>query len=363
MPPTPACPRCGYDLSGQVAPWGGRVLEKDDEPRRHEGHEAGAREVGDGAACPVVGTCSECGLEFLWRDLLVPRFQKVKGFYEHARSAWNFSALTRTRTWCLIPWVFWGIVKLHHEVRWKRVAWAAVITLLTLHMLHGAVEAARIAGMGLGQAQYSRVFRNYGRGSSALTVPREFVLCRGFVWPLLDIGFDPGPQWNWSPGNTAVMPVTVRIGRTWPILVAFPTLVLAYPLCFGVLPFTRRMAKLRAEHVLRATAWSAFAWTPAITAWVVVYAVTSLDEYLNNTFGVGGGGYFLSRDATRALDTTVFILFRVSTAWILLWWLAAITKGWKLHRGVLLWLGLTVIAGLASTLTAVLLGLLMQAFR
>ena len=105
----------------------------------------------DGAACPLTGTCSECGLGFLWRDLLNPTYQRVKGFYEHARTAWSIRTLVRTWAWCIIPWAFWSRIKMHHEVRWRRVAWAAVVTLLALHMVRGSVEAARIAGMGLGR--------------------------------------------------------------------------------------------------------------------------------------------------------------------------------------------------------------------
>ena len=40
----PLCPRCRYDLAGVVASWS--------------------------SACPCAGVCSECGLDFLWPDLL-----------------------------------------------------------------------------------------------------------------------------------------------------------------------------------------------------------------------------------------------------------------------------------------------------
>ena len=36
------CPRCGYDLSGEIATWT--------------------------EACPVRGLCTECGLEFAWGE-------------------------------------------------------------------------------------------------------------------------------------------------------------------------------------------------------------------------------------------------------------------------------------------------------
>lgn len=40
------CPRCGYDLHGTIDTWTD--------------------------ACPLTGVCSECGLEFIWSEILCP---------------------------------------------------------------------------------------------------------------------------------------------------------------------------------------------------------------------------------------------------------------------------------------------------
>jgi hypothetical protein len=81
------CPRCGYDLSG--------VIESLQEPR------------------PETGTCSECGLEIDWADLLRGTDRRARWHREHQRSRDRFSfehgddrriaRFTRTALRCTLP--------------------------------------------------------------------------------------------------------------------------------------------------------------------------------------------------------------------------------------------------------------------
>jgi hypothetical protein len=60
VPPLPVqCPRCAYDLSGQIATFT--------------------------ESCPLEGTCSECGLHFRWQELLDPNLAGPEWSFEHVR--------------------------------------------------------------------------------------------------------------------------------------------------------------------------------------------------------------------------------------------------------------------------------------
>src|SRR6185369_9522742 len=83
------CPRCGYDQSGAIGAW--------------------AR--AEPAQCPLAGLCTECGLAFVWRDLLNPVHARQDRAIEHARQG---LALAFARSlWCAVrPWAIWGWVRM-----------------------------------------------------------------------------------------------------------------------------------------------------------------------------------------------------------------------------------------------------------
>ncbi|MBC7773044.1 MAG: hypothetical protein H7210_11150, partial [Pyrinomonadaceae bacterium] len=108
-----ACPRCGYDQSGLIATWQ--------------------------SECPLIGTCSECGLAFDWTDVLHAHTKLEPRFVEHAPigrvGARVFAAAWRTLGWAIRPWMFWRTVKLHHPIRSLRwLVWLLLI-LPALHAL------------------------------------------------------------------------------------------------------------------------------------------------------------------------------------------------------------------------------------
>ena len=85
----PECPRCGYDLSGEVAVWT--------------------------ASCPLAGRCSECGISLDW--------SRVMAVAEHPwlfEYHWRHQPLRRlVRTWleAFCPRRFWRDVRLTDPVR------------------------------------------------------------------------------------------------------------------------------------------------------------------------------------------------------------------------------------------------------
>jgi hypothetical protein len=108
----PSCPRCGYDLTGVVESWQ--------------------------TCCPLGGTCSECGLEFRWRELLSAEGQRLIGSFEHAQFHIARAFLT-TIWWTVRPWKLWSVIGMHHEIRWKRLAWFVVLGIPALQLVMSLV--------------------------------------------------------------------------------------------------------------------------------------------------------------------------------------------------------------------------------
>jgi len=193
---SPTCPRCGYDLTGVASSWTNR--------------------------CPLTGTCSECGLEFTWRDLW-------RG--EAWGPAWSFEHAVRHRArrlFCTIlmtfrPRRFWSSLRMEHWTNTPRFLFAACagLVLVTLTLM-------------------------------------GFL----FVIPLLDqLWYANTPFFSWrKPIESAVLPWTFTdapppLGvRPSTIVAVFATFLI--PASFVVLPTSLRRAKVISDHLWRALAYS-----------------------------------------------------------------------------------------------------------
>jgi len=91
------CPRCGYDQRGAVAAW-------DD-------------------SCPLVGTCAECGLEFSWPEIIWPEKHEAKWCIEFAPAGSTIAvAGVNTFLHSFQPWGFWSRIRMSNRIRWGRLA-------------------------------------------------------------------------------------------------------------------------------------------------------------------------------------------------------------------------------------------------
>lgn len=273
LPVTPCgCPRCGYDQRGIVASWT--------------------------SACPITGICSECGYGFRWIDVLHPERNLLPGFFEHAKGRWKcWLAAFRTLGWALLPWMFWSRVKLHYEPRPRRlVLWAPIV--------FGSIWVATAA---------MRVGAFYG--DIRMFPPRELV--NAFIFPV-------GLWWSgtqvelliieWSPLYFGVFAASVG----WPLLLL-------------VLPETRRRAKVRKVHVLRASVYG--------LAWLAVHLSLLLISAL---MGMLGGDWFVSL-AMRGpvidfLEEASLWYGLFLAAWIGAWWWFVLAWGFQIQRPTLHWL-------------------------
>jgi hypothetical protein len=121
---TPACPRCGYDQSGEVAAWTDR--------------------------CPVESRCSECGRHFRWAVVFDPTRTTLRWSFEHARHPigliprWFLTVAKAAR-----PKVYWRSIGLATPTRPGRI----VVFLVVWWLVVRAVLSIPIAGvvkLGLG---------------------------------------------------------------------------------------------------------------------------------------------------------------------------------------------------------------------
>lgn len=256
------CPRCGYDLCGAVATWD------------------------DAGACPLEGTCTECGYVFLWRDVLRPTFTEPAWCVEYAPfERWLFMwASMKTMARSCLPWSFWRRISLHHRV----------------HLGHIAVHLICFI--------------------MALSIPI------GIVKLTLLMRFDPLSIWdvtNWFCEPDGTLPALIA-SVAW---IAFSVL---YALTFVLLPITRRNTRVRAKHFARIAGFS-FSFPIFI---VLLLHLIAVGLYIHPPWGW--------RWSESLMTIAVFAPFPV----LAVWWYFAIRNYMRFPHP----LAVTVIMGLLSIL-------------
>ncbi len=232
--PSAACPRCGYDLRGQVDAWhpaysawvnAAKAEARDSQVVDDEGCV--------GAACPLEGTCSECGLRFEWADLFAP-VRQVTGLYEvdDKRRVRALLSTIWAAMWC---WPLWQRLKMQHEVRLDRIA-TVMLALFAVGYLIVAVPWFVLENSG--------PIRDLFAGT----------------WPITSWG---GSPWQWRP----IVPLGVLAEGDWnaelyePLVSGVWFAVCAaqcslMPLCFLLMPISLRKAKVRRVHLVRGWLYS-----------------------------------------------------------------------------------------------------------
>jgi hypothetical protein len=283
-PPTnPTCPRCGYDQSGAVAAWTDR--------------------------CPVGGRCPECGTQFGWADLFDPSRRGIPWFVEHADGVRAKAARTvPTLRRMAAPWVFWSRVSVlsatrpAHAVGWLllfAVVCHAIVWLPVSLFLAGGSRWAMPGWAGLVMVV---------RDASPHQLGVDLV--NGLTWPFFFWALGGYPLYS-DLSIAASLLIPLWIGVSWWLLLA-------------VLPTTRRLARLRQGHLLRALVLQTAVLVLAGTAMRVMYAA-------NEHF------YFRSADAISGL------IMVGCYAWSLVWWACAVRIGWRIRSWTLFVLGHVVV--------------------
>ncbi len=228
--PACTCPRCGYDQSGIVATWEAK------------------------GACPLDGTCSECGLVFRWCEVLNERLRITDRFYEHAARRHVYPAAWRTWWWAVRPARLWSKVGMHHEVRVARLlAWLPVL-LAPLWLAHGVPN---VVSAGLWALEGRWIVTAWETATTA-----AWAVCEPF--PVLY------PLFGMSGSRSLVcVPWGIRWAGILPPLLAASAMTLLILACT---PVTRRRSKVRVVHLARLYVYS--------HAWLVVFGLVALAQPL-----------------------------------------------------------------------------------
>ena len=302
--PQHVCPRCGYDQAGHMATWSPQ-------------------------AWPVVGVCSECGLNFEWADVLSPDRSRLAWLYEHTAygriGVWRF---VRTVVSLIFPWVFWRQVRLRHVLAPRRLLIWMVLLVVPLWVLGAAVRTANV---------YLLILRN---GTITGLPPTWKDYAEPWVWPLIGRG--------WEPFSSGELTLSLRY---WPPSVqVWLGMALAMPLLFLLLSHSRRLAKVRPMHVWRVAAYSAV-WTLVPMSLILSDSIVSLLSHWPDRAGAlqSVGRIY------KSLQFMVRPMGYLAFAWFAVYWLFAATAGLKLERGPLIWFLTMIAAGLFGCLCAVFL--------
>ena len=328
------------------------------------------------SSCPVQGQCSECGLEFAWREVLVDRERTNPRHIEHcSRRAIPIAAI-RTLLWCILPWVFWKRVKLQHEPRVGRmVLWLGAI-LLGAHFIAstavavamwrldvrywnqlgvpgpprpmlvkdradlqqaGAQEVAKLElWFGVTKAEMLEKFDAVIETTPASWVQPGFgfrYLLRAPLFPIAVLrNHDHLMEWiREGSGITRYgqRGASISLVPTWrhPALIVGVAASLGFPGLILLLPATRRKLRIRKAHIARAMLLGqAWLLIPAILRFVEavgVVIVELLEQSTPPNLPLPDSPLALSWHVDWAMWSWIILI------WISLWWLSAI---WRAYR-------------------------------
>ncbi|TVQ52087.1 MAG: hypothetical protein EA377_11055 [Phycisphaerales bacterium] len=217
----PRCPRCGYQQRGIIETW---------------------REQ-----CPLEGRCTECGLLFQWSDVLIERLPRWNNEY----GTWQTYPRRTVRTIVLSfrPWKFWSGLQMHHEIQPKRLLLYPVVLALVSYLAIGI-------GTGIGL-----VLTMIAHAQDGITIqfPQAlFAVLHAVVLPFSDHSYNflSAPQWMWLTGESAAV-ISRRLLSAGPLSISllFACAHVMAAACFALLPPSRRKAKVRWAHIVRAAVY------------------------------------------------------------------------------------------------------------
>jgi len=111
------CPRCGYDLRGVMSLWQ--------------------------ESCPLLGKCSECGLDYEWSIVTQPEKYEPQWCVEFS-PGWRSVLKSSFKTYCcsFVPWLFWSRISMSHEVRKRRLIAYLCCFLLPLLLSYVLIQSS-----------------------------------------------------------------------------------------------------------------------------------------------------------------------------------------------------------------------------
>lgn len=321
-----ACPRCGYDLQGQVAAW---------HPALAEG------EMREAAKCPLTGTCSECGLAFQWRAIFRPDLYGPVWFIETRRYGWPRSFVGTAARALHVAAFFHASksVSLETPVN-RRAMWSyAAAVVVGLPCLSWLVEL--VAGMAWfacvntwGGPKWSRTKLAEQLWQVVVETPKDA------VESIAHFAIHNTPHWF----ATGAMMTLTTVTTIW------------------LLPMSRAKSKVRTAHVVRASVY-ALSWIVGVMAHYLFFRV--------GWYALSVSNELLSANAGRSalLDDTMSFFSGMSNlsgydwgdwqivsfartiligAWILAYWWYVLRRWWRMDDAPTVFAAVAVPAVLAG---------------
>jgi hypothetical protein len=367
------CPRCGYDLRGQLAI-------------------ARAQLVGPLHPNPLPegeGVCSECGLTFQWRDVTDPLRSGPSWCFEYEPSRRRLP-LAAVKTWLrmLWPWGFWSRLQMHHEPRWRRIGLMYLFALIPFIVLYVVFQTsvavyvrrtilddyqgrarqapqmiARLQAMkthpsllALPANEQANFITSYNsqiaflqaQVAQAPTIEMSYLAAIGeaVIAPFEGsssgriswLGFAqpyPSPRALPAPLPANVPDFWSRVLLATIYLIPLIFACLFMPVSLGLLPVSRRRAKVRWRHIWRITAYSGL----LLVALIIIAAIF-------------GALWALAPGISRTLrGFSELWLVIVPAAVLVGWWGCAIKRYLRIQHAWAVAILLTVLCGLAALIT------------
>lgn len=319
------CPRCGYDQRGAIVTWT--------------------------ETCPLEGTCSECGLKFEWPELLSDHVRWPRWCVEFATGLLVFPIRAATTlAFTVWPWGFWRSLRMHHEIRWRRIIAYLVLLSASTYILF-SVGQGLIAVRVWSALQRPNTMVNRPVPTT-INAPLSAIVIRAMFAPFstcspstiayggLKLEFPSpasflpdvngstfvttngvwvySPQWDgWYYNPVSTPPPSVYSpGRSWfargvagtLALLGHCALTLVFSTAlFAVLPQTRQRYKVRWSHLVR----------------IAVYAFATLTLPLLIYIEHGQISRMLLHSASFDLHWLFWLCFVYWPLWLICWWAAA----------------------------------------
>jgi hypothetical protein len=301
------CPRCGYDQRGLIESW------RD--------------------ACPVQGTCSECGLEFRWAELLNPFHQPPRWCIESHGPWWKLPGQFARTSCCVIwPWALWRSLAMTDHVRWGRLAGYCLAWLIIHLMLFCLCN-------GLSALQEWHFFGSKPDWSVSTGI--GVVFAQAVFLPFSDesLGMQVHTSGNAYPYSPPSYHARLMLYQSWRALVLLPSIYVCCALAFVALPTTRRVSKVRWTHLARVAAYGVPLLLPACGLAMMAAVVEQ------------GGFTYAGRVAVLALVAMLMLL-----PTMLLWWSVAAGQYLKMRLPWVIAFFMVLVGILAPLAVAALIG-------
>ena len=276
------CPRCGYDLRGQVDAWHPGFGAPTDRG------EWDVREEDVGAKCPVGGVCSECGLVFEWVNVFYP-LRTFAGVFE-LDNVHRGRSLRKTIFRALLGKPLWKTLAMHHPMNVWRMSLVAAICLV-IPLFISAISSLIVNGF-----PYSIRYI----GGQGIVFVNKYTPWPGRMGRFRDLlWFLPWHSWDASWVWTQI------VIYTWMLM----------PLVFLLLPVSFRRAKVRHIHLVRGVMYGA-GWV--VLSMFVAGALRGVDSML-----FGWNGFFPPTSSFTyvvRLERSPWVWGVIAAIFAAIWW-------------------------------------------